>query len=147
MPILFQGIAWRLIVEINRNIDIFSNEHEDAIRSRNPRLIWQANQTRQDLEQTSNELRSMENVSDTLGVRVTKAVSRVDKILINYESIQPEIRPVESQGQLVGDLPAPPAPPIGNAEGEDLLGDDVENLLFPGQDSPNHDANQSVLIR
>ena len=77
----------------------------------------------------------MGNVSDTLGVRVTEAVSWVDNILINYEPIQPEICPVKSQGQLVGDLPAPPAP-IGDAKGEDLLGDDVENLLFPGRDSP-----------
>ena len=46
--------ARRLIVEINRNIDIFLNEHEDAIRSRNPRLIRQANQTRQDLKLAMN---------------------------------------------------------------------------------------------
>ena len=81
--------ARRLILDINRNAEFFTNDRDAAIAANDPVLIQQVNQTRISIEQTANELRRMENIPEQLAGRVRDTLTRADTLLSNYEPYSP----------------------------------------------------------
>ena len=118
--------ARRLILDINRNAEFFTNDRDAAIAANDPVLIQQVNQTRISIEQTANELRRMENIPEQLAGRIRDALIRADTLLSNYEPIQPQIHSDESRGNRTQDEARNTPPPPG---------EDVEALLYPGREA------------
>ena len=71
-PLPGDRLARRLVLEINRIVDIFMPDREEAVESNDPRLIQQVNQMLISIEQTTNELRSIDNIPDNLDFRQKK---------------------------------------------------------------------------
>ena len=111
-------LARRLVLDLNRDVEFFINDRDEAIAANDPALIQQVNQKRTNIEQTVNELRTMANVPEKLAGRVRDALTRADSLLVNYEPIEPRIHADESRGNRTQD--------------ED---EDVEDLLYPGRDT------------
>ena len=125
-PVPGDRMARRLIQEINRTVDLFMNDHERAVGSNDQPLIQHVNQMLITIEQTANDLRSMNNAPEQLAGRVRDALTRADTLLSNYEPIQPQIHADESRGNRTQDEErnAPPPPD-----------EDVEALLYPGRET------------
>ena len=130
-PVPGDRMARRLIQEINRTVDLFMNDHERAVGSNDQPLIQHVNQMLITIEQTANDLRSMNNAPEQLAGRVRDALTRADTLLSNYEPIQPQIHADESRGNRTQDEErnAPPPPD-----------EDVEALLYPGRET-THRSN------
>ena len=88
-PVPGDRFARRLILDINRNAEFFTNDRDAAIAANDPVLIQQVNQTRISIEQTANELRRMENIPEQLAGRVRDTLTRADTLLSNYEPYSP----------------------------------------------------------
>ena len=119
-------LARRLVLDLNRDVEFFINDRDEAIAANDPALIQQVNQKRTNIEQTANELRAMENIPEKLAGRVRDALTRADSLLVNYEPIQPRIHADESRGNRTQDEERNTPPPPD---------EDVEDLLYPGRDT------------
>ena len=119
--------ARRLIQEINRTVDLFMNDHEKAVGSNDQRLVQHVNQMLITIEQTANDLRSMDNAPEQLAGRIRVALTTADTLLSNYEPIQPQIHADESRGNRTQDEGRNTPPPP--------LDEDVAALLYPGRET------------
>ena len=119
-------MARRLVLDINRNVELVINEYDEATATNDPNQIQQVNQNLIAVEQSANELRSMSDVPAQLRGRITDALSRADNMLSTYESIQPQIHVDESRGNRTQDEARNTPPPPG---------EDVEALLYPGREA------------
>ena len=131
-PLPDDRFARRLIGEINRTVGVYITEHDNAVESNDERLLRQANQTRTLFEDAVNGLRSMTEISDSMKIRVTDALTRADDVLARYDPIDLEIRSVESPGGQNevnnASLPHPSPPPLRRS----VENEDISALLFPG---------------
>ena len=133
-PVPGDRTARRLVLDINRNVELVINEYDEATATNDPVQIRQVNQNLITVEQSANDLRSMTDVSAKLRGRITDALLRADNLLSTYESIQPQIHTDESRGNRTQDegRNTPPLPPD----------EDVEDLLYPGRDNSHRSTLQ-----